>query len=330
MSSESAALALHWSRTLYAQYSEFAACTLLVYDWILCMDREVEHFWMRKFTPATLLYLVNRYSGVLCCFFVILHLHSWWGQNVESCKFIIGVEMVTCILVLVTCAIFSAMRVYAVCNRSKLVLAFITAVVLIHPVVTTFTCTQLAIITISTPEGVECASMPLIDFELYANCDSSFQHLRTRGARASVIFADALVVIITAIQTQKLRKRLNGMQSKGARLLWVLMKDGTVYFAILMIIYIVSVAIGEIYEYTDMMISWISVLSTMIVSRFMLELREVDSGYGGNDTVPSIPLQSIVFGKNSRYAQDSSAYSASYSATQSGSTTMAGSRPSAI
>ena len=55
----------------------------------------------------------------------------------QSCKLIVGFEMVTCRLVLTTCAIFSAMRVYVVCNRNKLVLAFIVAVVLIHPVITT-------------------------------------------------------------------------------------------------------------------------------------------------------------------------------------------------
>ena len=95
-------------------------------------------------------------------------------------------------------------------------------------------------------------------------------------------------MIITILQTRKLHSRLNGMHSKGARLLWVLMKDGTAYFhllyaqpshnhlvsrhhlllvrypaaysvctlltritplvSILMITYIVSVALGEIFE----------------------------------------------------------------------------------
>ncbi|KAI0717103.1 hypothetical protein C8Q76DRAFT_424451 [Earliella scabrosa] len=215
---DTAAEVLHWDRTLKAQYGEFAGITIIFFDWLLTLDREVEQFWSRKLTPAALLYYTNRYSAIACNIFVILQLHSWWGQNVESCKLILGFEMATCLLTLIAVAIFSVMRVYVVCNRNKWILVLITVVVLIHPLITTFTWAKLSIILLPTPEGIVCGYMPMMDMDTYGKSVTW-----TRGARASVIFADAMVVIITIVQTRKLHSRLNGMHSKGARLLWVLM-----------------------------------------------------------------------------------------------------------
>ncbi|KAI0717101.1 hypothetical protein C8Q76DRAFT_726589 [Earliella scabrosa] len=102
------------------------------------------------------------------------------------------------------------------------------------------------------------------------------------------------------------------------------MKDGTIYFYILMITYIVSVALGEIFEYTDMMISFITAFSTIIMARFMLELREVDARHAAVDTI-TVPLQNIAFGHT---AVDLNTYDCDCerSISMPGSTTKASSR----
>ncbi|OBZ67683.1 hypothetical protein A0H81_12159 [Grifola frondosa] len=100
----------------------------------------------------------------------------------------------------------------------------------------------------------------------------------TMGARSSAIFADGLVVAIILFQTIQIRRRLAGHRTKAARLITVFMRDGTMYFAILFVVYVISVGLGRIFEYMDMMMSWISGLSSVLMARFMLELRAIGSG----------------------------------------------------
>ncbi len=38
-----------------------------MYDYILLLDREIELFWNRKVTGASLLFLVNRYLPIMAC-----------------------------------------------------------------------------------------------------------------------------------------------------------------------------------------------------------------------------------------------------------------------
>ena len=71
----------HDGHTAYTHRTIWTA--IIFFDWLLTLDREVEQFWCRKLTPAALLYYTNRYSAIACNIFVILQLHSWWGQNVE-------------------------------------------------------------------------------------------------------------------------------------------------------------------------------------------------------------------------------------------------------
>ncbi|KAI0760639.1 hypothetical protein C8Q74DRAFT_1297816 [Fomes fomentarius] len=52
----------------------------------------------------------------------------------------------------------------------------------------------------------------------------------TRGARISAIIADSLVVIITIFRAREIRLLLRAVQSTGAKLLEVLVKDGIIYF----------------------------------------------------------------------------------------------------
>ncbi|OBZ67926.1 hypothetical protein A0H81_12160 [Grifola frondosa] len=129
---------LHFSRTVSAQYSEFAAIALSFYEWMICFDLEVEHIWKSKLSGVSLLYYLNRYGGMLCGIFVILHIQP-------CCKVIIGFEMATNIIQLLAVAVFAALRVYAVCNRNNWMLAFVLVLVLIHPAITTYTYAELAL-----------------------------------------------------------------------------------------------------------------------------------------------------------------------------------------
>ncbi|KAI0760638.1 hypothetical protein C8Q74DRAFT_245058 [Fomes fomentarius] len=115
---------LHLTRTINAQYAGAAACTLTFFDWIICFNREAKQIRAHRCTPASLLYYVNRYSGLACSLSVILELSLESPQH-ASCLYTTAlqiVSLVTSLLVLIAVAIFSAMRVYVMCKQNKIIL----------------------------------------------------------------------------------------------------------------------------------------------------------------------------------------------------------------
>ncbi|KAI0628911.1 hypothetical protein C8Q77DRAFT_1067287 [Trametes polyzona] len=85
-------------------YCGYAALTLLFYEYVITLDREVNLFWTRKFTGATALFLANRYIPLLL-------------QIVDMCGYATMSDKV--IMQYVPWAVFSALRVYALSGRNS-------------------------------------------------------------------------------------------------------------------------------------------------------------------------------------------------------------------
>ena len=50
---------------LVCEIHTFERAAFVIYDYIITLGQEIEMFWMRKFTGATALFLLNRYLVVL-------------------------------------------------------------------------------------------------------------------------------------------------------------------------------------------------------------------------------------------------------------------------
>ncbi|KAM5545100.1 hypothetical protein V8D89_001211 [Ganoderma adspersum] len=125
---------------LYASaYCAYAACdilVILVYDWVLCLGQEIRFIWtwQSKVTGSSLLYAFSRYAILVKVILVVATTSPMSDQMSryahicslnDSCKAVVWTQIVTEILGGIAFSAFSALRAYALSNRSTWLAAII-------------------------------------------------------------------------------------------------------------------------------------------------------------------------------------------------------------
>ncbi|KAI5117041.1 hypothetical protein M0805_000116 [Coniferiporia weirii] len=88
-------------------FARVSATTLLAYDIVITMDKEVKYFWKTPFTPISFLYFLNRYLGLLEA---LLDIRCW-----------IGILAIDAILLIRVIALYERSQKLTVCLSSLFV-----------------------------------------------------------------------------------------------------------------------------------------------------------------------------------------------------------------
>ncbi|KAI0360496.1 hypothetical protein OH77DRAFT_1433901 [Trametes cingulata] len=285
----------------------FAPTALFCYDYLLTIDREVR-LWQQGSSFATLLFSAVRYPALLNTIFVIMDLTSWKGMSDTgsrpwweadsqlscSCTVVTRIEMVLDIIVLTAAALFSSLRVYAVSGRDRRWTALTLVFGLVSPaiVILTFVDMRNRVLAVA-PGSTICGFSTTIAKGAYENW--------MIGARTSSVFADLIVLAVTWARILPVCRPLargtlaaNGKTSLSG----IILEDGTVYFLVLLAANVVGLSLIRHLCFLEPMSTWISVLTAIMTSRFILDLHDANdalrgtSGPGGG-RAPSPPL---VFG----------------------------------
>ncbi|KAG2144259.1 hypothetical protein DEU56DRAFT_937959 [Suillus clintonianus] len=123
--SEEAAAGLRWNNNV-----SVAAITLISYEYLLLLEKEVEYVWKRPWSLMSCLYLVVRYFGLflalLCaCWGGLLYMPESSQQSLPSyfsCYDLIVLIEWGFSVYFVFAEIILIWRLYAICNQSKLLL----------------------------------------------------------------------------------------------------------------------------------------------------------------------------------------------------------------
>lgn len=252
-------------------YVAVAALTLVVYDFALTFKREVTTVWGRKVTGASILFFVNRYLSIMCATLVVA-MNSITVQ--ASCN---GAgrtfQVVTLVLILVF-ALFSALRIYAVWERNIILSVLILALDLVPFGMNLSLYSVLSFFAIGAPYNECVGSDPRsisLDLKL------------TRATRLCVISADALVIFLIWIKTYRLSKQTRSLgMSMGVSAM--LMRDGTIYFITLLVVNVCHLIIYETKGLPYISI-FIPTVTAVLISRFLLNLRQVNEDSAGGASV---------------------------------------------
>ncbi|KAI0827779.1 hypothetical protein BC628DRAFT_1418373 [Trametes gibbosa] len=121
-----------YPNVLIENYCIVASSVLLWYDFVLTLPDEYRHMWRRKFTGATAIYLVMRYSAIFDRVFFCLEVLVWNSTDqgcvvylcllvsidpLSSCVDLTHTDDVFTILNYLAIALFTTMRVYGVWGR---------------------------------------------------------------------------------------------------------------------------------------------------------------------------------------------------------------------
>lgn len=274
-----------------AAFLELAASALYCYDYVLTFSQEVRCIWQRRFSGASLLFVLNRYAVLVNRLLRLIQLVSWSGfkrqQADVACRIVWRMSATCTILMYIAIAGFSALRMYAIYNKSRRVLAVVLVMGIVNPCVSIYYNTQLTYQAMPPP---------------FRGCgqDSSFGNpsvdlvFLVFGAVFSILL-EAIVLALTWSRTADILMLLRKMQRKMGvtELLW---RDGTVYFLVLITLTCLSMLsirddmFNNIPALTD-------TLSSICIARFMLNLRAISlaSGDRTSTITASLGLSDLKF-----------------------------------
>ncbi|KAI0701126.1 hypothetical protein C8T65DRAFT_697124 [Cerioporus squamosus] len=297
-SSYAAEVVSDFSSVFSSNCAGYASIAMVFYEDAITIGREVDLFWGKRLTAASVLFFLNRYITIV--FLLSDMLGSIYPP--ESLYWIHGTVSAK-LLLYFPWAAFSALRVFALTGgqRTLSVIVFLLSIV---PLVINF---------VRSSQVVYHWSIPVID--PFFGCAEGTSEtifvskLFTGLSRGSLILADVIVIAVTWHTTYKTTKIAREGRLGTSSLSLILLRDGTIYFVIILLMNVLHLmfSIGAVFsKYAD--ISDISLLleptESILVSRFLMNLQEankrllsgasLDSSTGGPEVTTTIRFDRVI------------------------------------
>lgn len=248
-----------------------AQSALAVYEYMVTIDQEVSAVWKRPVSAASVLLVSIRWAMLLQALTALL---SDGALRSESCRAEVILQLVAVLSLFLSTAVFSALRVYALWDKS-IALACVVFLLQSSP----FVVNMYIGIHFSYKVIPEAGCSQLTHFD-----ENTFIIL-ARAARIPAIFGDALVVTVTWAKSfgQIRRARQLGISVPLSSLLF---RDGTAYFLLLLGINAIELC-TRLSEAGEAFAGLAVNLPPILINRFLLNLRQL------NESETACPLRTI-------------------------------------
>ncbi|KAH9893613.1 hypothetical protein C8Q73DRAFT_697649 [Cubamyces lactineus] len=237
-----------------------ATTSFLLYDFLLTFDKEIQLFWRKPLSAASMLFYLNRYLTLTVYILVAIGMAPMALRAVTTMGF----------LQVVPQALFSSLRAYAIGNQN---INLATAVFLLAMAPFGFNMTQLS------------SAMTVSDDQLLGGCVSSLNfaevqvvinHPVTALSRGCLIASDVIVLFITWRYTYVWRSMASLAQGKTS-LSSLLLRNGSVLLLLNVLHLTATVASVSPLENVVDRISYVgeftSPITSVLISRFLFDLR---------------------------------------------------------
>jgi len=303
-------------------YLQVIALSILYYDYLLTITSEIERYWIPLargssprdvFTWTTFLFLVTRYLGIFG--HIPVGMEMFWQKHTSFCSVLVTYHQFFSIVVQILIGVLLILRTYALYSRSKWVLWLTCSLTALAIGIGAY-----AIVQIHT-------SAPPDPLPINLGCNDTIS--TTQGhciamAWSGMLLFDIVVFILT------LRKAVALGKSGRRTLTDIFFRDGTVYFGCMAI-----ANLSNILTYLlgpplikGLTTTLTNVVSLILISHLMLNIRDPKLGGSDSQTIPSISLQGAaasgpsegVFVISTMYALEEGSYCPDLSPTRTDST----------
>ncbi|KAF8211763.1 hypothetical protein K438DRAFT_1568016, partial [Mycena galopus ATCC 62051] len=241
-------------------YFDLVSFSILFYEYWITLDWEISRYWGTRLSWPKALFFANRYGTLLGNIPVgassyvtrCLALESYHQYFIIATQVLVGAMLI--------------LRSYALYEHSKRVLALMITVTVGSVVV--------GLWSVLTGKSVDKST----NLPLYFGCDyptSRAQGLSLAAAWGSVAVFDCMIFLLTLYQGFT-RRRLN-----GSLLLAVLLRDGAVYFGVMVLSNLSNIAtfvVSEFnppYPYTrGIATTFTNIISSVMITRLMFNIRD--------------------------------------------------------
>ncbi|KAJ3547393.1 hypothetical protein NM688_g5405 [Phlebia brevispora] len=270
---------------------------LIWYDYALTFNGEIQQMWKRKFSWISLLYYANRYSLLINAVIVMLMQFHWSGLTQTKysvpliCVHFVTTEKVLNVIVGICVAVFNAVRVYALYGGH--ISLFITTLLLgvASPIISAYVWAITdPVLGIIVGIGFSCGvTTNSISEDMYLN----FQRSLLLGSRISSLAADNVVLCLTLAEGYKTWRLCGGFGPY--KTLRLMAEEGVLYYCVMVAINIVGIALHRIPRDFIVAPLWIGVLTSILISHFILDLRSSFHGSMSERSTATLTVPTVVF-----------------------------------
>ncbi|EMD33641.1 hypothetical protein CERSUDRAFT_76363 [Gelatoporia subvermispora B] len=273
-----------------------ASSVVVLYDHILTFPQEVRVMWKRKFSIVITLFHVNRwalFSEAILNLILFLPLPS-----LLSCNAVNYLLSISGLVLLIVWAVFSTVRVFAI-SAGNWYLSLATLVIGLVPLGANI---DYAFFTAQN----EIDSLPFLGTFCDDNQTASMALIiaLTTTSRVCAIVSDVIVLLVTWFKTYSI-KRTADRTGTRAPLASMLIRDGTFYFVLILLLNILQIVGNNTGVFAGTTGFFGQPLSGIIVSRFLMNLRQLDRTTS-DAAVTRQPFGISLSGEQSEYTQGSS------------------------
>ncbi|KAI0696084.1 hypothetical protein BC835DRAFT_1414477 [Cytidiella melzeri] len=262
-----ALLASKFQDMINANSCMVAATTLLFYDYLLTFPDELRCIWSRKFSGATVLFVLNRYVSLISQLLLTIQLFSWDNQSQDAAD---------------TFTVFAALRTYAIWEKDRTILWTLLCLGLAPVGLNIFYYTRVTILS-TPPPFTGCGELVQFNDPSSALIDQNVTDVFSIADRVAAICLDTLVIVLTWMRTARIRQVFSQLQIKSS-IGALLLRDGALYFVVLLLLNIVNL-IAVAFQIFGAVPGITAVITSIFVSRFFINLRDVYmSATGSGDT----------------------------------------------
>jgi len=283
-------------QTLNVEHSTYicnAMATMLAYyEFAITFSDEIRFIWCRRFTLATALFCINRYTMLLARTLLIVQLLPYQyeeptlGSGDMLCSGLLRSSEVLTIMSQISVAVFLALRMFAMWDRDYKIFTIVLVIGMIAPVSSIYYYTRLSPTIVPLPY-TGCAELAKISDNALQTC--------SLGIRLSAIVSEVIILVLTWKKTVG-TIRLSGKLESPPSIVKLVFRDGTIYFVSLLILNVANILATQYKLFGSTPLpAFNDVITSITISRFLLNLREVyDAPFDKYDSSESFAASSGV------------------------------------
>lgn len=243
-------------------YGRYAVTSLILYDYLLTLSREVELVWHSQRSPAKYTFFYNRYCVLLWAFYVVI---SLLRSSQTSCVAEFIVSSCFDISFFATWAVFSALRVWAISGRDWRPTSLTLALGLV-PVATN----MLNYIRSKAAYGVGLNGS--LECIYSSRLSVSLNNKMVIATRSCAIASDVVVLVAIWAYTRHSRRVAHGLNQRFP-LVTMFLRSGCLYFIILLTMNVIDIVLWTTTDLNGIVSDFIAPFTSMMMTHCLLDLR---------------------------------------------------------
>ncbi|GJF00640.1 hypothetical protein PsYK624_169340 [Phanerochaete sordida] len=256
-------------------YFTQATLCLGAYEYVISFDREVQLVWQKRFNATSMLLFAFRVVMIVGPIINCLPL----GPSLSLCKMQNTLSMTVLFVSTALIASFSALRVYALLQRSraKWILSGMVFVIRVIPIAVNIVDIMnfFYAVTIIAPDVLVCSSFSTLS----ASSGTRRVTISSRTRLRSDLFTrtDAVVLVVTWATCYQQFFATRGLQSISS-LTKPLLRDGTAYFLTMLVIEILLLLmyVNKTFSKGEIVQGIVTYMPIVLIQRFLLNLRHLN------------------------------------------------------